>query len=261
MRKEEIAAVRRQYARAVGEGWDLETWREILLGGGGVLPTAMTLIQVAPPQGKSMVRRRQGHRPRHQWGGDRQGGPTGRDLKDMKADQEERDAISCRSRILHFGDETIHGVRHTKNTLTRSCGDITTTSGIVTTNPNFENNTTVLTSKRIRIFTRTAWKRLTSCKGARGAKMLIIAAAAMAGGRRAGVCAVLGRHAAGRRENRKAAARLAKAAEKKMGTMDKVLILGGRGADPAYRGGFGGILAHRERADTLTALRVRRLRI
>ncbi|OUQ78716.1 hypothetical protein B5E43_07255 [Flavonifractor sp. An100] len=24
-----------------------------------------------------MVRRRQGHRPRHQWGGDRQGGPTG----------------------------------------------------------------------------------------------------------------------------------------------------------------------------------------
>ena len=53
-------------------------------------------------------------------------------------------------------------------------------------------------------------------------KMLIIAAAAMAG--RAGVCAVLGRHAAGRREP-KAAARLAKAAEKKMGTMDKVLIL------------------------------------
>ena len=54
--------------------------------------------------------------------------------------------------------------------------------------------------------------------------MLIIAAAAMAGGAVLGfaLCWAATRLAGG---NRKAAARLAKAAEKKMGTMDKVLIL------------------------------------
>ena len=45
-----------------------------------------------------------------------------RDLEAMKAAQEERDAISCRSRILHFGDETIHGVRTQRSISTRSCG-------------------------------------------------------------------------------------------------------------------------------------------
>ena len=55
-------------------------------------------------------------------------------------------------------------------------------------------------------------------------KMPIIAAAAMAGGAVLGfaLCWAATRLAGG---NRKAAARLAKAAEKKMGTMDKVLIL------------------------------------
>ena len=55
-------------------------------------------------------------------------------------------------------------------------------------------------------------------------KMLIIAAAAMAGGAVLGfaLCWAATRLAGG---NRKAATRLAKAAEKKMGTMDKVLIL------------------------------------
>ena len=55
-------------------------------------------------------------------------------------------------------------------------------------------------------------------------KMLIIAAAAMAGGAVLGfaLCWAATRLAGG---NRKAAARLAKAAEKKMGTMDRILVL------------------------------------
>ena len=54
--------------------------------------------------------------------------------------------------------------------------------------------------------------------------MLIIAAAAMAGGAVLGfaLCWAATRLAGG---NRKAAARLAKAAEKKMGTMDRILVL------------------------------------
>ena len=72
------------------------------------------------------------------------------EIADMKADQEERDAISCRSRILHFGDETIHGVRHTKEHFDQILRDITTYERYCDNHPNFENNTTVLTSKRIK---------------------------------------------------------------------------------------------------------------
>ena len=73
-----------------------------------------------------------------------------RDLVAMKAAQEERDAISCRSRILHFGDETIHGVRHTKEHFDQILRDITNYEQYCEEHPHFENNTTVLTSQRIK---------------------------------------------------------------------------------------------------------------
>ena len=111
---------------------------EILLGGGGVLLTAMTLIQVAPIKVNpwSAVAK-----------------AIGRAINGeviAKVDQLERDAISCRSRILHFGDETIHGVRHTKEHFDQILRDITTYERYCDNHPNFENNTTVLTSKRIK---------------------------------------------------------------------------------------------------------------
>ena len=71
-----------------------------------------------------------------------------RTLVGMKAAQEERDAINCRSRILHFGDETIHGVRHTKEHFDQFLRDITTYERYCDDHPNFENNTSVLTSQR-----------------------------------------------------------------------------------------------------------------
>ena len=92
---------------------------EILLGGGGVLLAAMTLIQVAPIKvnpwsavAKAIGRAINGEVIAKV-------DQLERDLVAMKAAQEERDAISCRSRILHFGDETIHGVRHTNRNFRR----------------------------------------------------------------------------------------------------------------------------------------------
>ncbi len=82
-------------------------------------------------------------------------------------------------------------------------------------------------------------------------KMLIIAAAAMAGGA-AGLFLVLGRHEAGRREP-KSGRTAGHHREEENGDHGQGADPGGRGADPLYRGGFGGILAHRERAATLTA--------
>lgn len=123
---------------------------EILLGGGGALVAVMTLIQVAPLKinpwsavAKAIGRAINGEVIAKV-------DQLEQDLKDMKADQEERDAISCRSRILHFGDETIHGVRHTKEHFDQILRDITTYERYCDNHPNFENNTTVLTSQRIK---------------------------------------------------------------------------------------------------------------
>lgn len=148
--EEEIAAVRRQYARAVGEGGGTLNLKEILLGGGGVLLVAMTLIQVAPIKvnpwsaiAKAIGRAINGEVIAKV-------DQLERDLEAMKAAQEERDAISCRSRILHFGDETIHGVRHTKEHFDQILRDITSYERYCDDHPHFENNTTVLTSQRIK---------------------------------------------------------------------------------------------------------------
>lgn len=148
--EEEIAAVRRQYAKAVGEGGGTLNLEEILLGGGGVLLVAMTLIQVAPIKvnpwsavAKAIGRAINGEVIAKV-------DQLERDLEAMKAAQEERDAISCRSRILHFGDETIHGVRHTKEHFDQILRDITSYERYCDDHPHFENNTTVLTSRRIK---------------------------------------------------------------------------------------------------------------
>ena len=113
---------------------------EILLGGGGVLLAAMTLIQVAPIKvnpwsavAKAIGRAINGEVIAKV-------DQLERDLVAMKAAQEERDAISCRSRILHFGDETIHGVRHTKEHFDQILEDITKYERFCKDNPDFENN-------------------------------------------------------------------------------------------------------------------------
>ena len=123
---------------------------EEIATGGGILLAAMTLIQIAPIKlnpwsalAKAIGRAINGEVIAKV---DR----LERELLGMKENQEERDAISCRASILHFGDETIHGVRHTKEHFDQILRDITTYERYCDDHPNFENNTTVLTSQRIK---------------------------------------------------------------------------------------------------------------
>lgn len=118
--------------------------------GGGILLAVLTVIQIAPIKinpwsalAKAIGRAINGEVIAKV-------DQLERDLVRMKAAQEERDAINCRSRILHFGDETIHGVRHTKEHFDQILRDITTYEQYCDDHPNFENNTTVLTSQRIK---------------------------------------------------------------------------------------------------------------
>lgn len=118
--------------------------------GGGIVLVAMTLIQISPIKLDpwSAIARAFGRAINGEVIA--KVDKLERELLDMKANQEERDAISCRSRILHFGDETIHGVRHTKEHFDQILRDITTYERYCEAHPNFENNTTVLTSQRIK---------------------------------------------------------------------------------------------------------------
>lgn len=123
---------------------------EEIATGGGILLAAMTLIQIAPIKlnpwsalAKAIGRAINGEVITKV---DR----LERELLGMKENLEERDTISCRARILHFGDETIHGVRHTKEHFDQILRDITTYERYCDDHPNFENNTTVLTSRRIK---------------------------------------------------------------------------------------------------------------
>ena len=118
--------------------------------GGGILLAVLTVIQIAPIKinpwsalAKAIGRAINGEVIAKV-------DQLERDLVGMKTAQEERDAINCRSRILHFGDETIHGVRHTKEHFDQILRDITTYERYCDDHPNFENNTTVLTSQRIK---------------------------------------------------------------------------------------------------------------
>ena len=53
---------------------------------------------------------------------------------------DERDAILCRSRILLFGDEILHEVRHSKEHFDQILLDISTYEDYCREHPAFENN-------------------------------------------------------------------------------------------------------------------------
>lgn len=63
---------------------------------------------------------------------------------------EERYAVDCRTRILRFGDEILHSEKHSKEHFDQILRDITTYEQYCETHPEFENNTAVLTAKKIK---------------------------------------------------------------------------------------------------------------
>ena len=89
--------------------------KEIILGGSGVLVVIMTLVQIAPVKINpwSWLARKFGRAINGEVleKVDR----LEKDVTKMKQDADERAAVACRVRILHFGDETLHGVLHSKD--------------------------------------------------------------------------------------------------------------------------------------------------
>ena len=69
------------------------------------------------------------------------------DKMDSRID--ENNAIQCRSRILRFGDEVSHGQNHSRDHFKQIFCDITTYNSYCHNHPEFQNDMTKITSKRI----------------------------------------------------------------------------------------------------------------
>lgn len=67
----------------------------------------------------------------------------------IEASADERNAIDCRVRILHFGDELLHEIRHSKEHFDQILSDIDEYEKYCFEHPEFKNNKTVIAKKRI----------------------------------------------------------------------------------------------------------------
>ena len=73
-----------------------------------------------------------------------------RDFKSAERRREERDIKDARARVLRFGDELIHDVRHTKEHFDDILLDITEYEKYCDTHPDFENDRMTITAQIIK---------------------------------------------------------------------------------------------------------------
>lgn len=71
-------------------------------------------------------------------------------LRAMQDGVDQQNAICCRVRILRFGDEALHNIKHTQEHFNQILEDIRQYDAYCAEHPLFRNNVTVLTSQRIK---------------------------------------------------------------------------------------------------------------
>lgn len=76
-------------------------------------------------------------------------GKLEKDVQTIKRNTEEHEAKSARVRILRFGDEILHDVKHSQEHFNQVLLDITEYEEYCRQHPEFRNNVTGITTKRI----------------------------------------------------------------------------------------------------------------
>lgn len=124
--------------------------KEILIGGGGALLVLLTLIQVAPVKVNpwSAIAKAVGRAINSEVLD--KVGKLEKELQSVQSSMLEEKAVNCRARILRFGDECLHGERHTKDHFDQTLRDIAAYERYCENHKDFENNVTGLTSDRIK---------------------------------------------------------------------------------------------------------------
>ena len=124
--------------------------QDLLLPCGGLLIVLLTLIQIAPIKINpwSAIAKTLGRAINKEMMDKLES--LDKEMKQLRDATALESALNCRVRILHFGDETLHGQKHTKEHFDQILRDIDKYEHYCSTHPEFENNVTVLTSARIK---------------------------------------------------------------------------------------------------------------
>lgn len=128
----------------------LDAIQQAFLGGGGVLLILMTLIQITPIKFNpwSWIGRRVGRLLNGEVI-DKVDNLT-KELDEHKKNSAERDATQCRSRILRFGDEILHGVLHSHEHYLQILLDVDAYEEYCDAHPDYRNNVATATIKHIK---------------------------------------------------------------------------------------------------------------
>ena len=124
--------------------------RDLLLPCSGLLIALLTLIQIAPIKINpwSAIAKTLGRAINKEMMDKLES--LDKEMKQLRDATALESALNCRVRIIHFGDETLHGQKHTKEHFDQILRDIDKYEHYCNTHPEFENNVTVLTSARIK---------------------------------------------------------------------------------------------------------------
>ena len=124
--------------------------RDLLLPCSGLLIAILTLIQIAPIKINpwSAIAKTLGRAINKEMMDKLES--LDKEMKQLRDATALESALNCRVRIIHFGDETLHGQKHTKEHFDQILRDIDKYEHYCNTHPEFENNVTVLTSARIK---------------------------------------------------------------------------------------------------------------
>lgn len=124
--------------------------QDLLLPCSGLLIALLTLIQIAPIKINpwSAIAKTLGRAINKEMMDKLES--LDKEMKQLRDATALESALNCRVRIIHFGDETLHGQKHTKEHFDQILRDIDKYEHYCNTHPEFENNVTVLTSARIK---------------------------------------------------------------------------------------------------------------
>ena len=128
----------------------LDAIKQIFLGGGGAVVIIMTIIQITPIKFNpwSWIAKKIGSAINSEVLNEVKAVKA--DLAEHKAQSAERDATQCRSRILRFGDEILHGVAHSKEHYEQILIDIDSYEEYCDEHQDYKNNVAVATIKHIK---------------------------------------------------------------------------------------------------------------
>ena len=123
---------------------------EVFFGGGGILVLVLSIVQVSKIQINpwSWLARKIGRAINGEV--IEKVDNLGKDLTALRTECEERKATTCRTRIMRFGDELLHDVRHSKEHFDQILLDVTYYETYCRDHPKFQNNIAVETICRIK---------------------------------------------------------------------------------------------------------------